>query len=339
MPQYSGSPQYRDSGPLKAGVLLVNSGTPDSLAIRHVRSFLKGLLGDRRTIELTRLLWSPILYGAILPLRPYRSARKYRKVWTDSGSPLLVYSQRLRAALADYLGATYGPVEVELGMLYSTPSVATGLHNLRAAGAQRIIVLPLFPQYSATTNAAAFDQVADALRWWRWLPHLQFIADYHDEPAWLDAIAASIRAHRDAHPASEHLLMSFHGIPARYAAEGDPYFRKCEASAHAIAARLGLVDNWSFSFQSRVGYERWLEPYTDAAIVALAKRGLRRICVACPGFAVDCLETIEEIGIDYAGQFVAAGGEQLLYIPALNDSAAHVRALSAVLETHARQLP
>jgi ferrochelatase len=193
-------------------------------------------------------------------------------------------------------------------------------------------------QYSATTNAAAFDQVAARLRDWRWLPQLQYIADYHDDAAWLDAVAASIRAHREAYGPGEHLLMSFHGIPARYAAEGDPYFRKCEQSAHAIAQRLGLAADWSFSFQSRVGYERWLEPYTDQAIVALARRGLRRIRVACPGFAVDCLETIEEIGLDYAAQFRAAGGEELLYIPALNDSELHVRALAAILEPHARQL-
>jgi protoporphyrin/coproporphyrin ferrochelatase len=340
MPQYSASPQYRDSGPQRAGVLLVNSGTPDTLTLRGVRSFLRGLLGDRRTIELPRGLWLPLLYGVILPLRPWRSARKYRKVWTAEGSPLLVYSQRLRAALATQLASTCGAdIEVELGMLYSSPGVGAGLEKLRAAGAQRIVVLPLFPQYSGTTTAAAFDQVAASLRNWRWLPQLQFIADYHDDERWLDAIAASIRAHREAQGSTEHLLMSFHGIPARYAAQGDPYFRKCERSAHAIAQRLGMDSDWSFSFQSRVGYERWLEPYTDQAIVALARRGLQRIAVVCPGFAVDCLETIEEIGIDYGAQFRAAGGSELVYIPALNDSALHVQALAAVIEKHARQLP
>jgi ferrochelatase len=338
MPQYSASPQYRDSGPLHTGVLLVNSGTPDTLSLRDVRSFLRGLLGDRRTIELPRGLWLPLLYGVILPLRPYRSARKYRKVWTEAGSPLLVHSRQLRAALAAQFDGGGGPVAVELGMLYSNPGVAAGLERLRAAGAQRIVVLPLFPQYSGTTSGAAFDQVAATLRNWRWLPQLQFIPDYHDDDAWLDAVAGSIRAQREAQGSTEHLLMSFHGIPARYAAEGDPYFRKCERSAQAIAQRLGLDRDWSFSFQSRVGYERWLEPYTDQAIVALARRGLRRISVVCPGFAVDCLETIEEIGLDYGERFRAAGGAELVYIPALNAGASHVRALASIVEKHARQL-
>ncbi|MEO7773835.1 MAG: ferrochelatase [Steroidobacteraceae bacterium] len=339
MANYSSSPQYRDTGAYRTGVLLVNSGTPDTLTTRHVRSFLKGLLGDRRTIEVSRLLWLPILYGIILPLRPRRSARKYRKVWTEEGSPLLTFSKRLRTALAKNLSAGRGEsVAVELGMLYSSPGVAAGLDALRAAGAQSIIVLPLFPQYSGTTNAAAFDQVAATLRNWRWLPELRFIADYHDDAAWLDALAASIRAHREVHGNTEHLLMSFHGIPARYTTDGDPYFRKCERSAHAIAELLGLSGNWSFSFQSRVGYERWLEPYTDETIVALARRGLKRIAVVCPGFAVDCLETIEEIALDYGGQFRAAGGEELLYIPALNDTDAHVSALAAIIHSHARQL-
>lgn len=334
MPRYSPSPRYTDAAP-STGVLLVNSGTPDSLTPRGVRGFLRGLLGDPRTIELPRVLWLPVLYGAILPLRPLKVVHKYRSIWTPEGSPLLTISNALRAALQERLSRDHGaPVPVALGMLYSTPGVAAGLEELREAGAQRIVVLPLFPQYSGTTTAAAFDQVGDALRSWRFLPELAFVPDYHAEEPYLDALAASVRETRA--PDSEHLLMSFHGIPAKYVAAGDPYRRRCEGTARRLAARLGLDDSqWTLSFQSRVGPQQWLEPYTDEAVRALAKRGVRRLSAICPGFAIDCLETLEEVAVDYAGQFVAAGGTRLDYLPALNATALHVDALAQLLNRHA----
>jgi ferrochelatase len=333
--RYTPSPRYDDALPPRAGVLLVNSGTPDSLTAGGVRSFLRGLLGDRRTIELPRPLWLPILYGAILPTRPIRVVPKYRRVWTPEGSPLLTISQSLRAALAQELGRRHGgDVPVELGMLYSTPGVAAGLERLRDAGAQRIVVLPLFPQYSGTTTGAVYDQVGATLRDWRFVPELSLLGDYHAEPAWLDALAASVRAQRA--PDSEHLLITFHGIPEKYVADGDPYLRRCTISARLLATRLGLGDDqWTLSFQSRVGPQRWLQPYTDDTVRALARRGVRRLTAVCPGFAVDCLETIEEIAGENAEYFHEAGGGRLDYVPALNATPAHVDALAQLLARHA----
>jgi ferrochelatase len=334
MPSYQPSPAYRDSGPYRSGVLLVNSGTPDSLTAGGVRSFLRRLLSDRRTIEVPRLIWFWILNLIILPLRPARVLPKYRRVWTERGSPLLLHSvalrDALRARLRDRAGAE---VAVELGMLYSTPDVAQGLSALRAAGAQRILVLPLFPQYSGTTNAATYDQVGEALRSWRFVPELHLLPDYATEPAYIRALADSVRTFRDQQGAGDHLLVTFHGIPKSYVDQGDPYRRKCELTARALVAALGLADDaWSISFQSRVGTAEWLKPYTDEVIVTLAKRGVKRLDAICPGFAVDCLETIDEIGHECDVEFRAAGGTELRYIPALNAGAAQVELLGAMLQ-------
>ncbi len=332
-PRYQPSPAYRDAGPYRTGVLLVNSGTPDSLTSSGVRSFLRRLLRDRRTIETSRAIWCWILYLIILPLRPKLVLPKYRRVWTERGSPLLVHSGALRDALRSTLRDQHGePVAVELGMLYSTPDVAQGLAALRDAGAQRIIVLPLFPQYSATTNAAAYDQVGTALRGWRHVPELHLLADYATEPAYIDALAQSVRAWRAEHGAGEHLLMTFHGIPAKYAGLGDPYARKCQLTAQALAGALELPDDaWSLSFQSRVGRMEWLKPYTDNVVPELARRGVKTLDAVCPGFAVDCLETVDEIGHECDVAFRAAGGRELRYIPALNASAAQVQVVRTLL--------
>jgi protoporphyrin/coproporphyrin ferrochelatase len=333
MAQYTASPAYRDQGPYKQGVLLVNSGTPDSLTASGVRRFLRRLLRDRRTIEVPRAIWCWILYCIILPLRPARVLPKYRRVWTEQGSPLLVHSVALRDALRSRLAQEAGQeVAVELGMLYSTPDVAQGLTALRAAGAQRIVVLPLFPQYSGTTNAAASDQVGTCLRGWRFVPELHFAADYATEPRYIAALADSVRAHRQQHGAGDHLLITFHGIPKQYVEDGDPYLRKCQLTATALAAALGLADSdWSLSFQSRVGRAEWLRPYTDDVIVQLAGRGVRTLDAICPGFVVDCLETIDEIGHECDETFRAAGGTRLRYIRALNSSPAQVEMLAGVL--------
>jgi len=333
MPEFEPSPQFRDAPPYRTGLLLVNSGTPDSLTSGGVRDFLRRLLSDRRTIETPRLIWNPILYGIILTLRPTRVLPKYRRVWTERGSPLLFHSVALRDALRASLKDAHGqPVAVELGMLYSTPDVAQGLAALRAAGAERIIVLPLFPQYSGTTNAAAMDQVGAALRRWRHVPELHVLPDYAVEPAYIQQLAGTVRAHRARHGDGDHLLMTFHGIPKSYVDQGDPYARRCELTARALADALGLhEDQWSLSFQSRVGAAEWLKPYTEETLVELARRGVRRLDAICPGFAVDCLETVDEIGHEGAETFRAAGGEALRYIPALNADAAHVDVISRLL--------
>jgi ferrochelatase len=254
-------------------------------------------------------------------------------VWKEDGSPLLTISialrDALRARLRDRLGEA---VAVELGMLYSTPDVAQGLAALRAGGAQRILVLPLFPQYSGTTTAAASDQVGEALRSWRHVPELHLLPDYATEPAYIEALADSVRAHRAAQGAGDHLLVTFHGIPKAYTDAGDPYRRKCELTAHALADALDLADgDWTLSFQSRVGAAEWLKPYTDETVAALARRGVRRLDAICPGFAVDCLETIDEIGHEVDEIFRAAGGGKLRYIPALNAGSAQVDLLAGLL--------
>jgi ferrochelatase len=333
MPEFQPSPAYRDTGPFRTGVLLVNSGTPDSLSTAGVRNFLRRLLSDRRTIETPRYIWNLILYGVILPLRPARVLPKYRRVWKDDGSPLLTHSLALRDALRGTLRDREGePVSVELGMLYSTPDVAQGLAALRAAGAQRILVLPLFPQYSATTNAAAYDQVGAALRAWRHLPELHMLPDYPDDPAYIAALADSVRACRAEHGAGEHLLVTFHGIPKAYTDAGDPYGRKCQLTAQALARALELPDgSWTMSFQSRVGVAEWLKPYTDETVTGLARRGIRRLDAICPGFPIDCLETIDEIGNEADETFRAAGGEKLRYIPGLNAGPAQVELLAGLL--------
>ena len=340
MAKFSPSPHYRDQSPYKLGVLLVNSGTPDALTSGAVRNFLRQLLRDRRTIEVSRAIWCWILYCIILPLRPMRVVPKYRRVWTDAGSPLLVISSALRTALEARLTKQRGEaVAVELGMLYSSPNVATGLASLRERGAQHIVVLPLFPQYSGTTTGAAYDQVGKALRSWRFLPELRYVNDYHVDAGYVDALAAEISRQRALHADGEHLLFSFHGIPARYCSDGDPYERKCQATALAVAQRLGLEEgHWSVSFQSRVGTARWLGPYTTEAIRALGQRGVRYLDVACPGFAVDCLETIDEMGVEAAEDFLKAGGKKLRYLTALNATDSHLLALEGIIARHARQL-
>lgn len=332
MPGYEPSPAYRDSGPYRTGVLLVNSGTPDTLTSGGVRAFLRRLLRDRRTIETPRAIWCWILYLVILPLRPMRVLPKYRRIWTERGSPLQIHSAALRGALRAELSRQGGEIAVELGMLYSTPDVAQGLAALRAAGAQRIIVLPLFPQYSGTSTAAVYDQVGVALRQWRFLPELHYVLDYAGDERYLDALAASVTAHRQQHGAGEHLLISFHGIPQSYADLGDPYARKCQATAAALATRLGLKpDQWSICFQSRVGRAAWLQPYTIDSVRALAARGVRTLDAISPGFAVDCLETVDEIGHEYDLLFRRHGGGELRYIPALNAGGAQVSLLAQLV--------
>lgn len=281
-------------------------------------------------MELPRAIWYPVLYGIILPLRAPRSAAAYREIWTERGSPLRVFSEDLAQGLRAHL---QGRAEVMLAMRYGEPSVAQQLRALQGRGVKELVVLPLYPQYSGTTTASVFDAVCAELGTWRRWPKLTLIDSYHRERAWIEAIAEKIREHRQNAPEPAHLLFSFHGIPQDCVTQGDPYADQCRASAEAIAAHLGLAKvDWSLSFQSRLGKAQWLEPYTDRTVRELAKRGVRNLDVVCPGFAVDCLETLEEIAIQNAGFFKTAGGQALRYIPALNADSAHVRALARIVE-------
>ncbi len=326
------SPVHRQ--PQRIGVLLVNLGTPDAPTAPAIRRYLREFLSDRRVVDLPRALWWPILHAFVLPLRPRRLAHAYASVWTASGSPLLAIGREQQAALQQRLGTE---MPVALAMRYGTPSIATALQALSAAGARKLLVLPLYPQYSATTTASVLDAVFAAFSRTRWLPELRSINSYHDDAGYIDALAASVRRHWDHHGRGEHLLMSFHSIPLRYFTAGDPYYCFCQKTARLLAERLQLEDGaWSVSFQSRVGRARWLSPYSDLRIVELAQRGIRRLDVICPGFAADCLETLEEIALRYGEQFRSAGGEALRYIPALNADAAHVDALAALIERHTR---
>ena len=314
--------QNQDDTP---ALLLVNLGTPAAPTAAAVRRYLAQFLHDHRVVQLTRWLWCPLLHFVILPLRSPKVAVKYASVWLPGGSPLAVHT----AALADAVQARLPDRRVVHAMRYGNPSMASVLRNLRDVGVRKVRVLPLYPQYSTTTTASVADAIAthgEGLE-------IEMLPDYHRDPAWASAVAASIRAHWDAHGRGERLLLSFHGIPQRLVDSGDPYAMQCEASTIAIADALGIArDELLLTFQSRFGKERWLQPYTQQTLEALAREGVRTIDVACPGFAVDCLETLEEIAVENAHAFRAAGGDALRYIPCLNADDAHADALAALAQ-------
>lgn len=335
-PTYLGS-SAASARPARAAVLLVNLGTPDAPTPSAVRRYLDEFLSDPRVIEKPRWLWQPILKLVILNLRPRRSAHAYARIWTDQGSPLLVHSQALADALDRELkNGSAGPVSVRLAMTYGAPALRDAVAALNADGVRRLIVLPLYPQYSATSTGAALDALADALKTLRWPPELRTIGEYHDEPAHIDALAQSVRTHWERHGRAERLLLSFHGIPQSYVDAGDPYLTQCRATAALLAQRLALSrDECIVAFQSRVGREEWLKPYTDATLRELAASGVGAVQVLCPGFAVDCLETLEEIALENRALFLGAGGKRYEYIAALNDERAQVAALAALIRRHA----
>ena len=312
---------------MKTGIILTNVGTPDSPTPTAVRSFLRDFLSDRRVVEMPRFVWLPILYGIILTTRPRASAKLYKKIWTDQGSPLLVYSQLIAHKLEEKLQCP-----VVLGMNYGNPSIQNALEELRAKSVDKIIVLPLFPQYSATTTAASFDIVAASLKTWRVLPAIEVINQYATNESYIASLTHSIKTFWSAHGQAPHLLFSFHGIPERFVNSGDPYPEWCHATARLVAEQLNLSANqWSVSFQSRLGRAKWLTPYTEHVLSALPKNGTTHLQVVCPGFAVDCLETLEEIAIRGKKQFIEAGGKIFEYIPALNDSDEQVNTLAKVI--------
>ena len=322
---------------VQTAVLLVNLGTPTAPTAKALRPYLAEFLSDRRVIDYPRWKWWPILHGVILRLRPRRSAHAYGRIWDAQGSPLRWRSEALARALQAELGTG---VRVALAMRYGAPAVASTIAQLQGEGVRRLLVLPLYPQYSATSTGSVVDAVADAMKALRWPPELRFVNDYHDDPGHIEALAASIERWWNEHGRGDKLLLSFHGIPERYVRLGDPYAEQCRATARLLRERLKLdASQLLVSFQSRVGREAWLSPYTDATVRQLAGEGVRKLDVACPGFAVDCLETLEEIALQNRDFFLAAGGESLRYIPALNDGAGQVHSLSALVRRHLQGWP
>ncbi len=306
----------------KSAVLAVNLGTPDAPTAPAVRRYLAEFLGDPRVVSIPALLWKPLLHGLILPLRSGRSAAKYAQVWLPEGSPLMVYTQRLAQAMQ----AELPDIQVAAAMRYGQPALHARLDALVADGAQRIAVLPLYPQYSTTTTASVEDSV---LRWQARHPavDVRLIRDYAVDPDWVQAVAASIERYWAQHGRGEKLVFSFHGIPQRLADAGDPYPQQCEAGAAAIAAALGLQPgHWQLGYQSRFGRETWLQPYAEPSLWALAEQGVKRIDVVCPGFATDCLETLEEVAMGFT-ETLHQRGATMHYIPCLNDHPSHARAL------------
>lgn len=318
------------------GILLTNLGTPDAPTPREVRRYLGEFLWDPRVVEIPRLLWWLILHGIILRIRPARSARKYRAIWTEEGSPLLVISRRQAMAVAEHLAQDGpGPVKVAVGMRYGNPSIAAALRELRDEGVRRLLVFPLYPQYSAATVASTFDAVATELKSWRWLPELRMITHYHDDPGYIEVLSQSILDVWNQAPRAERLLFSFHGLPKRNLLAGDPYHCECQKTARLVAERLRMEPGrWAISFQSRFGGAEWLRPYTSELLKDWARAGVKSVEVVCAGFSADCLETLEEIAIENHDVFCQAGGERYRYIPALNDSPSHIRVLVDLIRKH-----
>jgi ferrochelatase len=318
------------------GILLTNLGTPEAPTSGALRRYLAEFLNDPRVIETPRLIWWPILYGIILTFRPRRSAHAYGKVWTDKGSPLLVNLQTqakaLETVLADSVPFSF---KVEIAMRYGEPSIKNALRKLRESNIQRLLVFPLYPQYSATTTASTFDAITNELQKWRWVPEVRFISHYHDDPGYITALASSIRSQWDEKGRPEKLLFSFHGLPKKYFQSGDPYFCECHKTARLVAKELSLEDSlWQVAFQSRFGPMEWLQPYTDVVLEAWANEGVSNVHVICPGFSADCLETLEEIQIQYRSLYLKAGGKHFTNIPALNDKPDHINALGTIITRH-----
>lgn len=315
------------------GVLIANIGTPEAPDPGPVREYLREFLSDQRIVNYPRWLWLPMLYTIILRIRPPRSARLYRSIWMDEGSPLKVYMERIATKLGTQLSTvSENRVVIEVGMRYGKPSIATALHRLRSAGVRKIVVFPLYPQYSGTTTGTTFDAVFGALQEWSHVPDLEFISDYHDHPAHLNALEQRVRSIWQDQKPPDKLLISFHGIPQRYAHNGDPYPQQCERTAQLLARALDLERHeWVHSYQSRFGPEPWLQPYTDKTLEELGRQGLSNLHIIAPGFSVDCLETLDELQAEGRHIFQEAGGGTFHYLPALNDRKEHINALATIL--------
>ena len=334
--KYTGTVNFNHEQVPRVGVLLTNLGTPDAPERRALRRYLKEFLADPRVVEVPRLLWWFILHGVILNIRPARSAASYRKVWTERGSPLLFHTRDQAQALQAAMSREYGEqVIVEFAMRYGSPSISATLQGMLQRGVRKLLVMPLYPQYSGATTGSTFDALAADFTRRRWIPELRVISHYHDHPDYIRALADSVRAHRAQYGAAGKLLFSYHGVPQRYLDEGDPYHCECLKTSRLVAAELGLGEaEYLTTFQSRFGREEWLKPYTDVTLKSLPGQGVKAVQVICPGFAADCLETLEEVAVENREYFLEAGGERYEYIPCLNSSADHITALGNIARLH-----
>lgn len=337
--KYKNTTDYQHGDVLKIGVLLVNLGTPDAPTKKALKVYLKEFLSDPRVVEpnFPRWVWWLILNGVILNIRPKRSAAAYASIWDEvgTGSPLMAISQQQHQAIRQHFKDNKIEIVTELAMRYGNPSIQSGLAKLKAQHVDRLLILPLYPQYSASTTASIFDAVTTELQAWRLIPETRFINHYHDHPAYIEALANSVTQHWAKHGQPDQLLMSFHGIPKRYLINGDPYHCECHKTGRLLAAHLGLKTNqYRVTFQSIFGREEWLKPYTMDTLKDLPSQGQKHVQIICPGFAADCLETLEEIAVENKGYFIEAGGEAFSYIPALNTEPSHIRLLSDLIQNH-----
>jgi ferrochelatase len=328
-------PAHAHGSAAKVAVVLCNLGTPDAPTPAAVRRYLAEFLSDPRVVEIPRAAWLPILHGVVLRVRPARSARKYASIWMPEGSPLKVWTERQAVLLEGYLGERGLAVTVRPAMRYASPSIASVLDAVKASGADRILVLPLYPQYAASTTASIADALAAWLRTIRNIPEIRFVKHYHDDPGYIGALAARVVEHWRVNGRPDKLVLSFHGLPRRSLTLGDPYHCECLKTGRLLAERLKLGDDVvTVTFQSRFGRAEWLQPYTEPTLVALARAGVARVDVFCPGFTADCLETLEEIDQEARAAFLAAGGKQFGYIPCLNDQPQWLAALADVARRH-----
>lgn len=319
--KYVNNTFFKHDTPNKIGVLMINLGTPNQATPSALKTYLKQFLSDPRVVEVPRLLWFFILNCFILPFRSKRSAKAYQSVWQENGSPLLIYSKSLVSKVASKLPGNY---VVELGMRYGSPSVEDAVTSLRRKGATQLLIIPLYPQYSATTTASTFDAVAEVFRKLRYVPEMRFINHYHDHPLFIDTLTNSIKQSGETFSETHPLILSYHGIPQRYWDNGDPYPCHCLKTSRLVKEALNLKDDAiKTTFQSRFGREEWVKPYTDETLKLMPETGVKNVTLMCPGFAVDCLETIEEIEQENKDYFMEAGGQSFSYIPCLNDSEQH----------------
>ena len=341
--RFAPEPAHTHGAPAEAprtAILLCNLGTPDAPTPAALRRYLAEFLSDPRLVEIPRALWWAILHGVILRVRPRQSAAKYASIWTPEGSPLKVWTEKQARMLAGYLGERGSRVTVRYAMRYGNPAIASVLDELKRAGADRVLVLPLYPQYSGPTTASVIDAVAGWARRIRALPELRFVNRYHDDAGYIAALAKRVEDHWMAHGRPDKLVLSFHGVPKRTLLLGDPYHCECQKTARLLAERLSLrPDDVLVTFQSRFGKAQWLQPYTEPSLVELARRGVKRVDVMCPGFAADCLETLEEIAQEARSAFLQAGGTEFHYIPCLNDQHEWIAALASIAMRHLQGWP
>jgi protoporphyrin/coproporphyrin ferrochelatase len=334
--KYIGTENFDHEQQPRVGILLTNLGTPEAPQKRELRAYLKEFLSDPRVVEVPRLLWWFILNGVILNIRPARSAESYRSVWTEQGSPLMIHTRNQARALQEAMAEQFGDrVIVDFAMRYGDPAIAGVVQGMLGRGVRKLLVLPLYPQYSGATTASTFDALAADFTRRRWIPELRFVTHYHDHDAYITALADSIRRHQTRHGSADKLLFSYHGEPRSYLDKGDPYHCHCHKTTRLVAEALGLEKSqYLTTFQSRFGREEWLQPYTDETLKALPGQGVKSVQVICPGFSCDCLETLEEIGVENRGYFMASGGERFEYIPCLNSHPGHIAALATLAGEH-----